>query len=160
MLGYRHHRGVSSFHGETILHHRQTSLYFGQKPASKDRIAAQKLLSHSRAKPTMRQKANISSKEKTASIIPTVSPSRPVVGGDENAAMSTTTSAKLITIVAMNWKADAAWTEGHGWAENATWVAVSGDRCTMNQRGVRQRCGGLRKGATPTSDKTGGRWCF
>lgn len=48
-------------------------------------------------------------------MIPRTSPSTPVLGGDENAAMTTTTSATLTMMVAMNWKAVAASSEGHDW---------------------------------------------
>ena len=66
----------------------------------------------------MREKAIIWNKENTASIVPKARPSKPVVGGDVNAARTTTTSAKLTIIVAMNWKAAAASSEGYGCDEN------------------------------------------
>lgn len=74
----------------------------------------------------MREKAIIWNKENTASITPKASPSKPVVGGDARAARTTTTSAKLTIIVAMNWKAVAASSEGYGWAEEVTsWRSVA-----------------------------------
>lgn len=58
------------------------------------------------------------------------------MGGDENAAMTTSKTAKLTMIVAMAWKADAAVSEGYGCDENVTWLAVSGDRRTVKQQVV------------------------
>lgn len=76
----------------------------------------------------MREKAIIWHTENTASIIPRTSPSTPVLGGDENAATNTTTSATLTITVAMNWKAVAVSSEGYGCAESATRLQVSGDK--------------------------------
>lgn len=76
----------------------------------------------------MREKAIICNTENTASIIPAASPSRPVVGGEVNAAMTTIKIAKLTQIVAPIWMKPAAMSEAYGWDENATWLVVSGDR--------------------------------
>ena len=63
----------------------------------------------------MREKAVIWNKENAASIIPKASPSRLVVGGNANAAVTTTMSAMLTVTVAVNWKALAASSEGQFW---------------------------------------------
>ena len=78
----------------------------------KHRNDEQKLLSRAATKLARREKASNSNREKHASITPTASPRRPVMGGRVNAEMATTTSAKLMVAVAMYWKAVAAVSEG------------------------------------------------
>ena len=78
---------------------------------------------------TRKEKAIISNEENPASRTPTASPSRPVMGGGANAAMATTTSAKLTVAVAMYWKAVAALSEGYGcageWKKQDGWQSVA-----------------------------------
>ena len=93
------------------------------------KVDAKNLLLRAVTKLSIREKAIISNNENPASITPTASPSRPVMGGGANAAMATTTSAKLTVAVAMYWKAVAALSEGYGcageWKKQDGWQSVA-----------------------------------
>ena len=115
MFRYRHHRGVPAFHNGGLYTLSPTP---NAIPARTKRqhiwIAEAKqllLLSRSVTRAAMKEKAIICNRENTPSMTPKASPSVLVLGGDANAAQTTTTSAMLTSTVARNWKAVAASSE-------------------------------------------------
>ena len=88
-------------------------------------------LPHSATAAAIKEKASIWNKENAPSTTPRASPILAVAGGDANAAMITSKSAKLTMAVAMSWKAVAALSAGYVRDESETWLAVRGGRRTM-----------------------------